>query len=81
MRDPTCQVIDFNIAGRYCQLGLAPCVSLEREIDFVTTPMSRNPCLKWAPHVNNDVYEDISFESFPGSSVFLVVARVRIRKK
>ena len=42
MRDPTCQVINFNIAGRFCELGRGPCVTLEREVDFATTPCPEN---------------------------------------
>ena len=78
MRDPTCQVINFNMTGRYCQLGRGPCMTLEREIDFVTTPISEQPCLKWAHNINKDVYVNISFEEITGSSVFITVARARI---
>ena len=78
MCDPTCQIINFNMTGRYCQLGRGPCVTLEREVTFVTLPMSRQPCLKWVPNIYKDVYEIISFEKITGSSVFITVARARI---
>ena len=80
MRDPTCQVINFNMTGRYYQLGRGPCVTFEREVDFVTTPLSRQPCLKWVPiiNINKDIYESISFEESTGSSVFITVARAII---
>ena len=42
--------------------------------------MSRKPCLKWTPNLNNDGYEDISFELFIGSSDSIFVGRARIGK-
>ena len=77
MRHPTCQVINFNIAFRYCELGQGHCVTLEREDYFVTTHMSRNPCLKWVSNLDNDVYKNISFQRNIGSPVFLEVVRAR----
>ena len=58
IKDPVCQIVNFNIAGRYCLLGLSPCLSLEREIDIITTFMTRQPCLKWVPDYmyNDDAY-------------------------
>ena len=37
LRDPSCMVINYNIAEGSYRLGHAPCVSLEPESDFVTT--------------------------------------------
>ena len=48
MRDPNCQVINFNITGTYCLLGQRSCASLENDVDFVTTMMTtKKPCMKW----------------------------------
>ena len=48
--------------------------------DSVTTPMSRKPCSKWAPNLNNDVCEDISSKLSVGSSYVIFVGRASIRK-
>ena len=80
IKDPTCQVMNFNIAGRYCELGRGLCVTLEREVDSVTTFMSMDPCLKWVPNLNNDVYKAISFGKFIGSSDSIFVTRARMGK-
>ena len=36
LQDPSCMVINYNIAEDSCRLGHAPCVSLEPESDFLT---------------------------------------------
>ena len=42
------QVINYNMADRYCLLGQETCLSLEPEIDFVTIPMTmQEPCMTW----------------------------------
>ena len=79
MKNSVCQVANFNITGRYCLLGRAPCVSLEREIDLVTTFMSRQPCLKWVPDYmyNDDAYTTICFKVSDRQTNTLCVVRVR----
>ena len=75
MRDPGCQVINFDTKGGHCLLGHVPCLYIENDIDFITTPMTmRKPCLKWASDIGNALYNDILSTQTDGSSP-LQVAR------
>ena len=61
MRDPSCQVINFNVMRNYCLLGHRSCLFLERDENYVTIPMKITmPCLKWIPTAGNDIYKVIS---------------------
>ena len=56
LRDPNCQVINFNITGSYCLLGQRSCTSLDNDTGFVTTLMAmRKPCLKWESDLHNGI--------------------------
>ena len=69
MRDPGCQVINFGKKGGYCLLGHGPCLYVENDIDFITTPMTmRQPCLKWVSNIGSDTYSVILTTQIDGSS-------------
>ena len=79
MRNPNCQVINFNIVGNYCLLAHRPCVSMEQNINFVTRYMFTNtPCLKWVANHDNGVHSVISFPAADDPSDLLIVVRGRI---
>ena len=60
IRDPNCQVINFNVIGSYCLLGQRACLFWKPDGDFVTTAMALNmPCLKWVKNPDNDIYKTI----------------------
>ena len=76
MRDPKCQVINFNITDSRCFFGERPCFSVEIDADVVTIIMSaKKPCLKWVNKDNKDEHNLISFPTDDGSSKSLSVAR------
>ena len=73
IRDPKCQVINFNAIGSYCLLSPRTCLFWEPNGDFVTTTMAINrPCLKWVKNPDNDVYKAI----FSDPSATTRVARI-----
>ena len=81
MRDPNCQVINFNIIGSYCLIGGRPCLSVENDTDLVTIFMSaRKPCLKWVRKYDSDEHNPISFPEANDPSDFLSVAQCIIGK-
>ena len=60
IRDPKCQVINFNAIGSYCLLSQRTCLFWEPDGDFVTITMAINrPCLKWVKNPDNYVYKAI----------------------
>ena len=78
MQDPNCQIINYNSMGAYCLHGQGPCVSLENEIDFVTTVMQvKQPCFKWVTSYEDDTYSTITFPKITGSSDLIMIVRVR----
>ena len=79
MRDQNCQVINFNSIGAYCLLSNGPCVSLEKEADFVTTSLAaKGPCSKWVENYENDTYKTITFPKGTNTSDLLIVVRGRV---
>ena len=73
IRDPKCQVINFNAIGSYCLLSQRTCLLWEPDGDFDTTTMPINmPCLKWFKNPENDVYKAI----FSDPSATTRVARI-----
>ena len=78
IRDPNCQVTSYNSIGTYCLLGRGICVSLEEEVDFVTTAMqAKKPCFKWVTNYINDTYKPITFPKIKDPSDVLIVVRRR----
>ena len=76
MRDPNCQVINFNLTDSHCLIGERPCLSVENDADVVTISMSATkPCLKWVNKYDKDEHNLISFPSEDGSTKILSVAR------
>ena len=60
MRNPNCQVINFNKTGSYCLLSQRSCVFLVNDTDFFTTLMtSREPCLKWESILDNSINDAV----------------------
>ena len=76
MQDPNCQVINFNIIDSYCLIGERPCISVENDIDFVTTIMSmKKPSLKWVTNYDGNEHNLISFLEAPDLTRYLSIAR------
>ena len=80
LRDPSCAVINYNIAESSCLLGHAPCVSLEPEREFITIPMTmQDPCLGWmrqdAIPPPDDMFDIINYPVGSNPQNSIVVAR------
>ena len=81
IRNPICQVINFNHMGAYCLMGLRPCVSLEKEVEFITTSLAaEKPCLKWVESYENGLYNAITFPISDNTDPSDLLIVVRIRK-
>ena len=79
MRDPNCGVVNYNNTGVYCLLGHGPCVSLEKDDDFVTTALQeKSPCLKWLASYKYGTYSPITYTMSIDISDSLNIVRGRI---
>ena len=76
MREKICQVINFNSIDAYCLLGQRPCISLEKDVGFITTSFSaKEPCLKWVEDYENDPYKPITFPKASDPADLLILVR------
>ena len=76
MRNPKCQVINFNILDSLCLIGERPCLSVENDTDFLTIIMStKKPCLRWVKQHDKDEDKLISVLEDNGSSHSVSVVR------
>ena len=79
MRDPNCQVVNYNNIGVYCLLGHGPCVSLEKDEDFVATALqAKGPCLKWLANYQDDRNSAITYPQSTDPSDLMMIVRGRV---